>query len=180
MRPQGNFFKTVDRSLCLGMMAGPSTELAITQGAQLAAQCLPCDADPELLPQPLAEIDQPPTHDTVDSRDRTTLDDGYQCLPMHTGQSSLRSRCLAFDQAIRSHRVEPQHPVSNDLQADIANARRLAAAAAVTNRRQSQQAACLLSIQRASRQIVTRSFATAVPRGGTITTAAGCRLAIAS
>ena len=63
----------VDRSLDLGMVAWPSRELPIAKGAQLAAQCLPGDADPELLPQPVAEIDQAPAHDTVDGRDRTTF-----------------------------------------------------------------------------------------------------------
>jgi hypothetical protein len=75
----------LDRSLSLGMVARPSAKLAIAKAAQLATQRLPGDANPELLPQPLAEIDQPPTHDTVDCRDRATLDDGYQRLPMHRG-----------------------------------------------------------------------------------------------
>jgi len=111
----------LDRSLDLGMVAWPSRELPIAKGAQFAAQCLPSDADPELLPQPLAEIDQPPAHDTVDGIDRTTFDDCCQRRPMRLGQPRRRPGRLAIDQAIRSFRVEPQHPVPNDLQADIAD-----------------------------------------------------------
>ena len=142
----------LDRSLGLGMMAWPSTELAIAQATQLATQRLPGNTDPELLPQPLAEIDQPPTHDAVDRRDRTAFDGSHQRLPMHLGQSRFRPRGLAVNQAIRSFRVEPQHPVPNNLQPDIADTRRIASTAAIVDLRQSQQPTGLSRIPRASRQ----------------------------
>lgn len=134
------------------MMAWPGAQLAIPQSAQLTTQRLPGDADLKLFPQPLAEIDQAPAHHTVDSRDRTTLDDGHQRLPMRVGQPWRRSRSLAVDQAIRSLGIEPQHPVSNDLQPDIADMRRLAATATVVGRRQGKQSPGLLRILRPSRQ----------------------------
>ena len=141
-----------DRSLGLGMMAWPSTELAIAQATQLATQRLPGHADPELLPQPLAEIDQPPTHNIVDRGDRTVLDHGHQRLPMRFGQSRLGARGLAVDQTTRSFRVEPQHPVPDDLQPDIADTRRVTATAAIIDLRQSQKPTGLSRILRPSRQ----------------------------
>ena len=56
-------------------MAGASRELAITHGAQFAAQRLLGDDDAEFLENPLAEIDDPPAHDPVNRRDRAALDD---------------------------------------------------------------------------------------------------------
>src|SRR3954447_10781823 len=90
----------LDRSLRLGMMARSSSELAITQAAQLAAQRLPGDVDPKLLPKPLAEIDQAPAHDAMDGRDRTALDYCRQRCAMFLVQPRLRPRRLAIDQAI--------------------------------------------------------------------------------
>jgi len=140
-----------DCPLCLGMMAWPGAQLAIPQSAQLTTQRLPGDADLKLFPQPLAEIDQAPAHNTVDRRDRTTLDDGRQRLPMRVGQPWRRSRSLAVDQALRSLLIEPQHPVPNNLQPDIADMRRLAATATIIDRCQAKQSARLLRILRSSR-----------------------------
>jgi hypothetical protein len=136
----------LDRSLCLGMMARPSAELAITQSAHLATQRLPSDAEPELFPQPLAEIDQAPAHDAMDSRDRTALDHCRQRCAIFLDYAGLPPRRLAIDQAIRSFVVEPQHPVPNDLQTDIADPRSITATAAIIDRSQRQQPARLLRI----------------------------------
>ena len=133
-------------------MSWSRAELAIPQGAHLAPQCLPGDADPKLLPQPLAKIDQTPAHDIVDGWDRTALNDRRQRPPMRVGQSRLRAGRLAIDQAIRPLRVEPQHPVPDDLLPDITDARCLAAAAAIVDHRQCQQPTCLLRILRSSCQ----------------------------
>ena len=50
-------------------MARTSRKLAITHGAQFPAQGLPGDDDAEFLEDPLAEIDDPPPHDPMNSRD---------------------------------------------------------------------------------------------------------------
>ena len=63
-------------------MARTSRELAIAHGAQFAAQSLLCDNDAEFLPYPLAEIDDPPSDDPMNRRDRTALDDRGQRGPM--------------------------------------------------------------------------------------------------
>src|SRR5690348_9226799 len=62
----GSFPKMFDRSRGLSMVARPSAELAIAQRVQLAPERLPGNADPELLQQPLTQIDQPPAHHAVD------------------------------------------------------------------------------------------------------------------
>ena len=142
----------LNRSFGLGMMARPCTELAITQRAHFATKRLPGDADPEFLPQPLAQINQPPAYDTMDSGDRTALDDARQRLPMHLRQSGVGAGRLPVDQPIRSIRVEPQHPVPNDLQPDIADTSRVAPTAAIVDLRKSQQAAGLSRIIRTARQ----------------------------
>ena len=56
-------------------MARPGRELAITHGAQLAAQRLLGDDDAEFFENPLAEIDDPPAHDPMNRRNRAALDD---------------------------------------------------------------------------------------------------------
>jgi len=60
------------------MMAWASRELAIAQSAHLPAQRLLCDRDPVLVPEPLDQIDQPPAHNPVHSRNGTALDDGRE------------------------------------------------------------------------------------------------------
>src|SRR5665811_2092123 len=69
-RRAGNFFKILDCSLGLRMMARAGRQLPVTHRAKLPAQRLFGDRDAELLVYPLRKIDQPPAHDTVDRRDR--------------------------------------------------------------------------------------------------------------
>ena len=57
------FFKILNCALGLSMMARTRRELAITHGAQFPAQRLLGHDDPELLEDPLAEIDDPPPDD---------------------------------------------------------------------------------------------------------------------
>ena len=57
----------LDRALGLGVMARPGGELAVAERAQLAAQRLPGDANPELLPYPL-EQDEPVSRKMANAR----------------------------------------------------------------------------------------------------------------
>ena len=70
-------------------MPRTSRKLAITHGAQFPAQGLPGDDDAEFLEDPLAEIDDPPPHDPMNSRDRAALDDrgkgGSRCASLRRG-----------------------------------------------------------------------------------------------
>ena len=76
LRPgaRGSFFKILDGAVGLGMMARAGGELAIAHGAQFPAQGLLGDGDAEFLPDPLAQIDQPPAHHAMNRRDRAALD----------------------------------------------------------------------------------------------------------
>jgi hypothetical protein len=133
-------------------MARTSRKFAIAHGAQFAAQCLLGDHDAEFLVNPLAEIDDPPSHDAMNSRDRAALDDCDQGGAMAVVQPRLLSRRLAIDQAVRPVSVEPEHPIANDLKRHTANLRRLGARRSVVDRRKSQQSARLRPILRTPRR----------------------------
>ena len=79
------------------MMAGTGRELAVAHGAQLPAQGLLGDLHPELLPDPLAEVDETPAHDPVDGRGRPGLDQVGQRLAVLGRQSRNRAGSLAVD-----------------------------------------------------------------------------------
>ena len=72
----GRLFKILNRAgAACCVMSRTSRKLAITHGAQFPAQGLPGDDDAEFLEDPLAEIDDPPPHDPMNSWDRAALDD---------------------------------------------------------------------------------------------------------
>ncbi len=56
-------------------LARPRRQLAIVHCAQLAAERLLGDGHPELIMQPLAQINDPPAHDAMDRRRRPAFDD---------------------------------------------------------------------------------------------------------
>jgi hypothetical protein len=117
------FFKILDRACGLSMMAGTGRELAITHCAQFAAQRLLSDNHVEFLVYPLTEIDDPPSHDVVNRRDWTALDDRRQRRTVLIAQPRRLSRSLAIEQTLRPMGVELQHPISNDLKRHAANLR---------------------------------------------------------
>ncbi len=86
-------------ALGLRMMAGAGRELAIAHGAQFATQRLLGHDDTKRLPNPLTEIDDPPSRHAVYRRDRTALDDRGQRGAMLTLQSRRLSRSLAVDRS---------------------------------------------------------------------------------
>src|ERR1700729_2409602 len=118
---------------------------------KFAAQRLLGDDDAEFLVNPLAEINDPPSHHAVNGRDRTALDDRGQRGSVQIVQSRRLSGRLAIDQAVRPVSVEFEHPIANDLKRHTANLRRLGASCALVNRRQSQKPPCLRTILRSFR-----------------------------
>ena len=146
------FFKILDCALGLGVMAGASRKLAIAHLAQHAAECLLGDDDAEFLENPLPEIDDPPAHDPMNRRDRPALDERRERRAMRLIEPPLPPRRLALDQAVRPLRVEPHHPVANDLKRHPANLRRLGTARAVVNRRKGQKPSGLRPILRSFRR----------------------------
>jgi hypothetical protein len=133
-------------------MARAGRELAIVQGPQLAAQRLLGDGEAELLPQPLDQIDQTPAHHAVDGRNGPLLDDDLQGLSVLIGEPRRSPWRAAGPEALRSPRVEAQHPIAHDLQRHTANLRCLGAGGSIIDRRQSQKAPGLIGIPRALRQ----------------------------
>ena len=142
-------------------MARPRRQFAVAHGAQLPAQGRLGDADAELFPNPLRQIDQSPANDAVHGRDRAVLDDRHQGLTLRIIQLRWLAGSLAVDEPIRSPGVEPQRPVANGLQANVANPGGITASAAIVNLRQRQKPARMPGIPRPPRkppQILSREI----------------------
>ncbi len=112
----GEAFKILDGAVGLGMMTRSGGQLAVAHGAQFPAQRLLGDADPEFLPDPLAQIDQPPAHNAINRRSRTAFDRRPQRRAVCLAQLRRLARRLAGDQPVRTMGVELDHPIPNDLQ----------------------------------------------------------------
>ena len=119
-------------------MAGTSREFAITHGPQLPAQGLLGDGDTELFEDPLSKIDQAPAYDAVDRRDRAPLDHAGDRLALCSVEFGGPAWRLAIQQAVSASRVEPQHPVADNLKADPADLRSLGTPRAVVDCSQRQ------------------------------------------
>src|SRR4051794_14816714 len=133
-------------------MARAGRELAVVHGPQLPAQRLLGDGEAELLPEPLDQIDQAPAHHAVDGRDRARIDPGHQGRAMRIGEPRRGPGRSAGPEALRSPRVEAQHPIAHDLQRHAADLSRLGPGGPIIDRRQSQKAPGLIGIPRALRQ----------------------------
>src|ERR1700687_6325837 len=106
-------------------------------------KCLLGDGDAELLEDPLRQIDQPPAHHAVDCRDRAALDHPRDGLALGIVELRGLARRFTVKQAVRASPIEPEPPIPDDLQPDIAELRGLAARRTVTDRRQYQKASGL-------------------------------------
>jgi hypothetical protein len=125
------------------MMARTRRELAIAQRPQFAAQRGLAHRNPELIPDPLHQILQPPTHHAMDGRNRATLHQGHQGVPVAGLELAGIPRRLAVDQAFGSLGIEPHRPVAHRLQPDTADPRRPGPRAALIDLRQRQQPSTL-------------------------------------
>jgi hypothetical protein len=129
--------------------AGAARELAISHGAQHAAQRLLGDDHAQFVSDPLAQIDDPPPHDPVNRRDRPAVEDRRQCRAMPLVQPRRLPWSLSVDETLRPPRVELERPVANDLQRHPADLGRLAPRGPVIDGRKSQQRrACGPSFER--------------------------------
>ena len=111
------------RPLGLGMMAWAGREFAVAQDAQLPAERLLGDRDAELLKYPLRQIDQPPAHHAVNRWDRAALDHPRDGLALGITELRGLARRLAITKAVGAPRVEPQHPIPDDLKPNPAELR---------------------------------------------------------
>ena len=124
---RGSLFEMLDRPRRLGMVARARGQLAIVHRAQPATERPPRHVDPELLPQPLAQVDQPPADYAVDGRNGSALDHGHQCCALLVVEPRRLAWRLAADQAIRPVRVALHGPVPNGSQRHASDRRSLAA-----------------------------------------------------
>src|SRR6202453_4404855 len=129
-----------DSRLVVFMMARSRRELSIAERAQFAAQDLFGDRDAILTEYPLRKIDQPPAHDAMDRRVRTSLDHGDERTPLVVIELRGMPGRLAVDQAIRPPEIKSQDPIANGLQPHAPEQSRVRARAAVINRDQRKQA----------------------------------------
>lgn len=136
------------------MMAGPGCEFHVAQLSQLAPHRRLIDRDRKFIMKPLHQIDQPPTNNAVDGRDRTLLDDLDKRPALRIGQDRALAGSLAVEQSVRAAGIEPDHPIAHDLQRHTADLGSLASAAPVVNLRQRQQPRAWIALfdNRASRR----------------------------
>jgi hypothetical protein len=125
------------------MMARASREPAIAECPQFAAQRRLAQRDPELIPDPLHQILQPPAHHAMDGRNRATLHQRHQGIPVLGVQLAGLAWRLAINQTFRPTGVEPDHPVPYRLQSDTADPRCPGPRAALIDLRQRQQSSAL-------------------------------------
>ena len=138
------------------MMAGTGRELAVAHGAQLRAQGLLGDLHAELLPDPLAEVDETPAHDPMDGGCRSGLDQFGQRRPVLGRQSRRRAGSLAVDQAGGPMGVELHHPVADDLHGHAADPCRFTARRSLVDRGQRETPSRLRAILRSFRRKAAR------------------------
>ena len=94
----------------------------------------------EFLADPVLQILQAPTHNTMKSRQRPLLDGLDQGLALFVIQLGLAARRLGIDQSFGTAGVEAQHLVADRLKTNSADPRRIAARPTVIDLCQSQKA----------------------------------------
>jgi hypothetical protein len=117
-----------------------------TECPQLAAERLLRDADLVFLPDPLAEIDDPPADHAVHRRVRAVLDHHRKHCALLVIEPRRLAGSRAVDQSPRTVRVEPQNPITHNLQHHPASRRRLRAAASIVDQCQRQQSPDLIGV----------------------------------
>jgi hypothetical protein len=102
--------------------------------------------------KPLDKVDQTPSNDAMDRRDRTALDCFNKCPALSIIEPRPLTGRLAIKQAIGTSRIEPNHPVTHDLQANSSDPRGCSPASAVVNLCQCQKPTSLVRVLRRTRQ----------------------------
>ena len=139
------------------MVPWPGGELADPHRAQFPAKGRLARRDAKLVPEPLRQIDQPPAHHPVQIGLRSGLPDARQGRAMLTAQKRRLAGSLPVDQARRPFRVEPDHPVANDLKPGAAGPRRLRQRAAIADDSQCKKTPDLLRANRRNSSAVKSS-----------------------
>src|ERR1700726_3751780 len=119
-RERESFFKSRRGFLVLRMMARSRRELAKAHMPQLTAERRLGDRDPELLEEPLRQIDQPPAHAARQGGNRPIFHDLPQGLALALVEDARSARRFAGQETIRTFGVETDNPVAHDLHPDPA------------------------------------------------------------
>jgi len=127
-------------------------ELGKPHRPQLAADRLAARRDPELLPKPLRQIDQPPAHHPIEIGPRPRLHGFGKRHALVIRQARRLPRRRAVDQTRRTLRIEPEHPVTHDLQSHPAGPCRRRSRRPVIDRSQCQKTPRLIRIPARLRQ----------------------------
>ena len=134
------------------MMFGPGSQLAVAHGPYFAAQRLLAHRNAKLFPKPLGQIAQTPANNAVEIGCRPTLDGLRQGRTLLIAQPRLLTGSLAIDEALGAAFVEPEDPVPDNLERDIAEAGGIGTRAAVVDHRKCQKTSCLGCVLRLPRQ----------------------------
>ncbi len=114
-------------------MARAGRDLSEPQRPQLTAHGRLIERDVKLIIYPKRQVLATPAHDTVDRRDRPALDDPGKRLALSIIKLWRLARRFSVNQTIRPVGIETQHPVSDYLQPDIADPRRIRTLGVVVN-----------------------------------------------
>ena len=150
-------------------MARPGGELAEAERPEFPPHGRLAHRDPELLPEPLDQVDQPPADHPVAPRLRARLDDPRQGGALLRRERRRFARRLAVEEPVRTLRVEAQDPVPHDLEPDPANPGRLRPASAIADLGQRQEAPDLFRVSALpcqSSQFTTGKVASKLDRRG--------------
>ena len=90
-------------------------------------------------PEPLRQVDQPPAHNAMDGRDGSLLDHLHKVLALGSRELGSRAGRLAGDETGRTFGIEPQHPVAEGLETDVADPGCIATATAIVDLRQREK-----------------------------------------
>ena len=142
----GKFLKILNGKLVLALVTGAGRYFDETQRLQLTTDGRFINRDAELFEYPSRQILAAPAHHTVDRRDRTTFDEPGKGLALAIIELGWLARRFAINQAIGAFGVETQNPVSDTLQTNRPDPRRIQTLATIINRGQRKQPPALTRI----------------------------------
>ena len=146
--PAGKFFKILDGKLVLPLVAWSRRYLAKPQRPQFTAHRRLINRNAELFEYPMRQVLSAPTHDTVDRRNRSALNKPSERLSLPVIELGRLACRLAVNQTIRPLGVETENPVTDHLEPDSTDPRRLRATATIVNLSQRKKPPALSSILR--------------------------------
>ena len=148
-QPGGEVFlkSSTANSFC-PLVAWSRRYLAKPQRPQFTAHRRLINRNAELFEYPMRQVLSAPTHDTVDRRNRSALNKPSERLSLPVIELGRLACRLAVNQTIRPLGVETENPVTDHLEPDSTDPRRLRATATIVNLSQRKKPPALSSILR--------------------------------